>query len=254
MLPSISILSEVYYFEIEVNYPPHFRYYEYFSIIFVIGYSLVPAALPITGRGKKVLENYVTEFEILKKLMYFAVPLLIVILLIVALTYQPEKPNVSYILLSGIILIAGATLLRFFSNLLHKDFRFYYARGCLRFMSKESDQTNKFYYFVMAINSYDKYLKRNLKLQINSIDNIYSKIMSDPNIEKCKLIKLVGEAFENNDKLEPIKCMSDFLGIRDTEHFLIKEPIVDKIKGWASFLAVIIPVIISIIQLIRASA
>ena len=120
-------------------------------------------------------------------------------------------------------------------------------------MSKETDETNKMNYFIMALNSYNKYLKRNLKLHISNINNIYSKIISDSIVDKYELIKSISTAFESNDKLKPIKYISAFLDAKNTEQFLTKEPLGDKIKEWGTFLAVIIPIMISIIQLLKAS-
>ncbi len=259
ILPSfyyISVPFFINYLQIEVNYTAGF-YSELVIILIILIYSLLPATLSAKKHFKiRTFEKYVIEFGFLKKSMYIGIPLLIAIYTYVGVysaPYNPENPDYSYTLLGGLLLIVGSTFLRIISNISQTNFRFYYARGCFHLMSKETDETNKMNYFIMALNSYNKYLKRNLKLHISNINNIYSKIISDSIVDKYELIKSISTAFESNDKLKPIKYISAFLDAKNTEQFLTKEPLGDKIKEWGTFLAVIIPIMISIIQLLKAS-
>ena len=198
---------------------------------------------------KENVQDLVIEYEFLKKLMYVGVPLLIIIL-IVFLRSSQEKPNFSFALFPGLTLIVSGGLLRILSNITKKDFRFYYARGCFQIYQKKTDEAEKMYYFMRALNSYNKYLKRNLKLQISNINNIYSKIISDSILEKHEFIKSMSNAFQSDNKLKPTKYILNFLNIQNTEQFLTKEPLWDKIKEWGVFLAAVIPVVISIVQLL----
>jgi hypothetical protein len=121
------MLSEIY----PVIPPIYLGYYEPGMIIIVLVYSILPTALSTKKHFEVIgFENSVIEFEFLKKLMYVSLPLLIIIMLIFLRLYVPENPNFSSVLFPGFTLIAGSTLLRIFSYVSKKDFRFYYTRGC----------------------------------------------------------------------------------------------------------------------------
>jgi hypothetical protein len=182
--------------------------------------------------------------------MYVGLPLLIIIMLISISTYQPESPNILSILLGGLILIVGATLLRIISTTIRKDFRFHYAKGCFQLLSQNADKAEKIDYIIMALNSYNKYLKRKIKLQISNINNIYSKIIADPLIDESEFIKSLSTAFQSDDNLQPTRTILNFLDIQNSQEVLTKEPLWEKVKEWGAFLVAIIPVAISIVQLV----
>jgi len=95
---------------------------------------------------------------------------------------------------------------------------------------------------------YNKYLKRVLKLQINNVDGVTSKLLSDSKVDKNKAIESIYHAFEGNDTFQPITCISTTLDIQETEKFLVKQPVAEKIKDWTTYIiATIIPFIVSII-------
>jgi hypothetical protein len=90
---------------------------------------------------------------------------------------------------------------------------------------------------------------RTLNLEMNDAKKIYSKILSDYNMNKNESILKITESFDSNDKLEPIKCLSKILNVKDTETFLVDESIGKRIKDMAIFFATIIPVAVAVIQL-----
>jgi hypothetical protein len=105
---------------------------------------------------------------------------------------------------------------------------------------------------VRALNSYNKYLKRTLKLQINNIDQICSKIISDHLLDKPEFVYSIWSGFQDTDKLMPTTLLLNMVGIENREQFLKKEPLLDKIKEWGALSAAIIPLVISVIQFILA--
>lgn len=251
ILPSFGIASEIYYLETRESYPSYLRYFEIIIVIIFLIYILLPAGLSTKTYFRiRGLETSIIEFEFLKKIIYVGLPLLIIVMVVFLQSYQPEDPNFSYALFSGLILIVGGTLSRVIINVSKKAFRFYYAKGCLALMSKEADETNKMNYLIMALNSYNKYLKRNLSLQITNIDNIYSKIITYSIDDKTEMIYSICSSFLSNDKLKPIKYISTIFDPQNKEQFLSKESLGSKIKEWGVFLAAIIPVLISVIQFV----
>jgi hypothetical protein len=253
ILPSIAMFSEIYYLEIGRGYPSYLGYFEFITVIILFVYALLPVLLPSKRYFKsQSSENLVAEYEFLKKLMYVGIPLLVIVMIIFLRTFQPERLNFSYALFPGLILIVGGALLRIISNTAKKDFRYYYARGCFHLLSKRGDRAEKMSYLIMGINSYNKYLKRTIKLQISNINKIYSKILVDSLLDKKDFTSSISSEFQSDDKLKPTKYLLNMLN--RTDDILTKEPLWDKIKEWGAFLAAIIPVVISIIQFLFSTS
>ena len=74
-------------------------------------------------------------------------------------------------------------------------------------------------------------------------------INSDPK-KKDEIIKSIYEYLGGEDRLKPATYLSTFYRIPDTEQFLVKESLVQKLKIIGAFLVAAIPIVISIIQLV----
>jgi hypothetical protein len=246
-LPIILMSLEIYLAETDVSYP-YLIHIESILLIVFIFYCIKPIIIP-PKKYPKIgrLKNLVIEFEFLKRLLYISFPLFLIFMVIFAFTVNPVERDVTYFLFPGFTLIVVGTFLRIMSNIIRKDFRYDHANGCLYLSTASKDQTTRTTYLLEALNSYDKYLRRIVHHQINGISKIYSKILSDSVNSKDEIIKAISAAFESVDKLEPIKYISTYLGERE---FLTKEPLAEKVKEWAKLLAVLIPIVISIIKLL----
>jgi hypothetical protein len=246
ILPFSLIFSEILYIETEAGYPIYLKYFEITVVTIIIIYILLSI---YEKYWKKNEINLVKEFEFLKKLMYIGLPLLIIVMLAFINTNNPVNPNWSYPLFSGLILIVSSTLSKIILSVLKRDFRFYYAKGCFSFLMKRKDDSEKMRYLVMGINSYNKYLKKNLKLQINNINNLHSKLISNFILHNSLFVDSLSKTFHTDNKLLPLSYIIDFLNL-ETEQFLIEESLWEKIKDWGAFLVAVVPVVISIIQFI----
>jgi hypothetical protein len=60
---------------------------------------------------------------------------------------------------------------------------------------------------------------------------------------------LITASFKDNDKLEPVRCLSSIIKLPDKEQFLVEKQLKGKIKHAVTILTAIIPVVISILQL-----
>jgi len=60
----------------------------------------------------------------------------------------------------------------------------------------EEDDYKKIKYFLMGLNSYNKYLRRKLRLEIKDIKKIHSKFVYAKTTEKHEIIKSVRESVE----------------------------------------------------------
>jgi hypothetical protein len=63
-----------------------------------------------------------------------------------------------------------------------KDLGYQIAKSLFHSSMGEVDESKMAQYFINAIKMYDKYLRRTLNLEINNVKKIYSKILSDINI------------------------------------------------------------------------
>ena len=131
-----------------------------------------------------------------------------------------------------------------------KELGYYIAKSLFQIITQETDESKRAEYLIKATKIYDKYLRRALNLEINNAKKIYSKILSDFNLNENESILMISKSFDSNNKLEPIKCLSKIMNVKETETFLVDESIGKRIKDMAIFFATIIPVAITIIQLL----
>jgi hypothetical protein len=122
-------------------------------------------------------------------------------------TLTTKYPNIywSLILLPVFILtfvVVPGGLLWIILRVVRKEFRFYFAKACFIIISKEEDDYRKIKYLLMGLNSYNKYLRRKLGLEIKDIEKIYSKFVYAETTEKQKIIKSVCESVEVGDRLK----------------------------------------------------
>src|SRR5438876_6914483 len=84
---------------------------------------------------------------------------------------------------------------------IRRDFRFQLAKACMNVIENKKDEVNKIYYLMLGLNSYNKFLKRNLKLQFDDA-SVCSKIISSS--DKNQSLNLITASFKDNDKLKPV--------------------------------------------------
>jgi hypothetical protein len=134
---------------------------------------------------------------------------------------------------------------------IRKDLGYYIARSIFQTITQESEASKKAKCLIKAIRLYDKYLRRTLNLEFNDAKKIYSKILSDPNLNENESIQQISESFNSSNKLEPIKCLSKIMNVKDDKDpFLVDESIGKRLKDMAIFFATIIPVVVTVIQLL----
>ena len=131
-----------------------------------------------------------------------------------------------------------------------KELGYYFAKLLFQTTIHEKEESKKAEYFVKGTRIYDKFLRRTLNLEINNSKKIYSKILSDPDLNKNESMQLISDSFESKDKYEPIKSLSKILNVKNYSTFLVDESIGKKIKDMAIFFATIIPVAVTVIQLL----
>ena len=105
-------------------------------------------------------------------------------------------------------------------------------------------------YLFLLLDSYNKYLRRNTKFEIKDINKIYSQILYADEVERNRIINSICESLGDNNRLELARFLSTIYKIPESELF-VKEQLLQKLKVVGAFLAGAIPIVISIIQIIR---
>lgn len=245
---------------------------EAIRLIFFIAFLGVLVALTylLVRRFNKYLplsEHLILSYNLSFKILFIAVALLIFFMVIsnvdiklLGEEYPRLKGYIKYIssdpfkspsrsMLAFIIVFEG--YLRILPLLAVKRFNFYYAKTLvgISLYGQKEDEVKRIKHLLVGIDSYRKYLRNRLGLDIDSA-KVYPKITTLVPEERNELIKSMHDAFsEDADKLKPIVCLTTFLNIPSTET-LVKEHARDKIKQLSLLLIPIITVIISVFNLI----
>jgi hypothetical protein len=99
----------------------------------------------------------------------------------------------------------------------------------------------------MGLNWYNKFLKRNIGLQINDITGIYSKVITDSSLNSNKTLVSMSESFASEDEFEPLRYLSVFFPDTKKEQILARESIRTRIQESSDILIPIITVTLTII-------
>jgi hypothetical protein len=228
-------------------------------VVMVLVYPPYPAPFSIEKYFiKRGFESAVSEFELVRKILYVAIPLLIfftVIDLLRPLFEQFVSDEIVSTLTNNIVFYSArgflfltvlAGLLKMVFALSRKRFRLYFAKGCLSITKSSNDEVEKMEYLIKGLDSYNSFLKRHIKLGINELKKIYSKITTLPAKEKSDTVNRIISSFESGDTLEPVRYLSSLH--ESKELFLVEESFEQKIKLQVTYAAGIIPVILTVIQ------
>ena len=230
-------------------------------VVMVLIYPPYPAPFSIEKYFiKRGFESAVSEFELVRKILYVAIPLLIfftVIDLLRPLFEQFVSDEIVSMLTNNIVFYSArgflfltvlAGLLKMAFALSRGRFRLYFAKGCLSITKSSNDEVERMEYLIKGLNSYNSFLKRHIKLGINEIKKIYSRITILPAKEKSDTVNRIITSFESGDTLEPVRYLSSLH--EGKELFLGEESFEQKIKLQVTYAAGIIPVILTVIQFV----
>jgi hypothetical protein len=133
-------------------------------------------------------------------------------------------------------------------SFLRRDFRFIMAQRCMDVANEEANKVEKINYLIAGLSWYNKYLKRNFDLEFDE-KRVASNIISSSS-DKNQIVKTIEKSFNEDslDRLKPASCLSTFANLESKEQFLIDKKISTKIKEVGTFIAVIIPVLITVLQ------
>src|SRR5581483_4425509 len=144
------------------------------------------------------------------------------------------------------IIVSGAFLKLLFA-LAKPEFRLYFAKGCFKIIKRKQNEADKMKYLIKGINSYNKYVKRWMNLQMSELTKIYSKISSISQGERGKIIDALSASFDKgSDNLEPMKILLPFSKLTE-EDFLVEQRAGEKIKDLYTLLLPVFTIIVTLI-------
>ena len=259
-------------------------------VLFIILFVFPPYPFPISFKlyfKERGYENAVVEYEISKKVLYVAVPALIILIVLtspiveaaimnygVNLTAVAQDPNFRNAL-NYLILVVFAGALKVMFVLLRRDFRLYYAKGCFKkiILQRNLNEVDIVNYVKKGLVAYNSYLRRNLNLQIRSLEDVVYKISVAEQKDRNIMIGQLSISFNKDDRqtmeyyqqiqdrlqnnkigvenltLAPLRKLYDYSQPIEPNKFLIQLSFVDKIKDGIAFVATIPPLVIAIIEM-----
>lgn len=296
VMPALVVVTVIHHSQLSVFFLQYSQYKEleweksYWSyfVLFVQGAFIVilllypPYPAPFSSERyfrDRGFETAVVEYDYVKKILYVAAPLFIIITLVpffqtqldpyvrdyLSVNLDEQLQHPAFRISQGIIfLIVFAGSLKLIFAVVRKRFRLYYAIGCFKIIRNwddrrvQKDEVQKMSYVIKGLDSYNMYLQRHLDLHINDIKSIYSKIGRLPLKRKNEAIRKISDIFLSDEmdtnSLRPARFLYSFStgrrepGVADGR-FLTTQSLFDKIKDLAAFAAIIIPLGIAMTEL-----
>jgi hypothetical protein len=273
ILPSLLVLSQIaddtlsFFIKGEKKHTMSVQYIQYVNsqiyLLYVITYFQYSALIVIlilypffsfvysseTYFRKRGYESTVIEYERIKKIIYLLLPFSILYIYTIFWEKLPQifyqniyVVPVQYLLLAATLVVASA-LLKTIVQISKKDFRFYFAKACIKLACKREDEVEKMKCLIKCLKGYDKYLSREFRLQLN-VSKIYTGIINSPMKERSELSHLVYQAFEGG-KLDAVNYLSNHF--KDNEDFISRNSLGNELQQLGNVLGWIISAILGII-------
>ena len=96
-----------------------------------------------------------------------------------------------------------------------KEFRFFFVKGCCELLKREKNYFNRIEYLFLALDSYDKYLQRRLKIEIQGLEKIISNFISSSIEQREEIIGSICKSLER-DRLQLAIYLSTLTGPSET--------------------------------------
>lgn len=255
VMPLLVVLSVIHYNQITIFFTKYSQYHEleweknlafYITVIVQIAFVATlllypPYPAPFSAEHyfrERGYNSAVVEYDYVKKILFVAVPLFIILTILplvgpqlqplvnnyVLLNLETQFQNPAFKISQAIVfLIVFSGLLKLIFAIGRKKFRLYYAIGCFWTQPKANghprpitrkDEVQKLGHLIKGLNSYNMYLHRHLNLHISGIGAIYSKISTLPRSKKDQVIEGISESFwperVKTDSLDPARKLYEF--------------------------------------------
>jgi hypothetical protein len=200
---------------------------------------------------KKGFGPAIIEYHLVKRILYIEIPLFIFFLAFyytsfLVPSYLWPLSWLSFEIQAALQYSVMAGTLWLFCLTIKKDFRYYLTRAYVKTIPDNNDDVEKMNWLIMGLKAYNKYLLRIFRLQINTT-KLYSTLIIESKVHISDRVKLISESFNDKDKLAPARRLSEIINGQKIEEFLAKPSKRD--ITWDTFAGVILPVVITILQL-----
>lgn len=130
---------------------------------------------------------------------------------------------------------------------------YYLAKANIIMSIKRESDVASLASFINALDSYNQYLRTNLKITIANIQTVYFDMLCElPQIQKEKRI-LFSKVF-NGDKLAPLREIREIMEAKDKEGFLLtRHKFEMDSKSLLPIIASLIPIIYALVRAILGS-
>jgi hypothetical protein len=153
-----------------------------------------------------------------------------------------------------LFLIVVSGVLKMIFARARREFWLYYARGCFVQMQDAKNEMDEIRYLVSGLNSYNLYIRRQTKLEIKQLSQVFSKIASLETVKKNDFIGKLAFFFSSdtlvkNNTLNPLKEISKLLNTSESE-LLVGQSLKNRLMEWGAAAAVFIPLTIQTVTFI----
>ena len=209
--------------------------------------------------GIRDIQNRIHGFEFINKLLYVVVTVFLILSAFIIIdNVKLHKGILDYPILKAayitLSMYVGFWIYWVIRTSHSRTFSFYFARACSEVISVKMYEVDKIVFLDKSLKSYNKYLRKNINLQINNSSKICSEIICPSIRQHSKKIlsamNVLPQTFRSRNKLSPIKYLATLFDINNLGQFLIRPPAAQKIKEFIPIFTAIVSTIIAIIQLI----
>jgi hypothetical protein len=146
--------------------------------------------------------------------------------------------------LSGAVIALVIAVIAMGIHFVSQDFEFHVAKMSVHVVGKTDKNEDKRMRFLrIVLNSYNKFIEKKLRLEYDTA-RVFSMILTAT--DKDKKIKEIVGSFDGGDKFKPVTSLSD----DKSEPFFVRKRLWTNVNEVGTFLAVIIPALIAIAQVI----
>lgn len=224
---------------------------EFVLFITVIGYT-IPYGLYLRREKPKTAKNYlrwmgakyiVNERILFKNMLLGGIVFFILSIMILAIDFQTnDMPDTSsfkftsgqlygmaLLFSSFFIILTCSDILRLQNS--RQDFRLYFSRYYLEIALEEDDTKNIRSFFEKFLFLFNSHAKKELKLRITKLNEIYRRFVLKTDSEKLKLVKKLTKSLEENNERKTILILAEFIET-DPEELVKKTSIKDLLEEY----------------------
>jgi hypothetical protein len=206
--------------------------------VFIANFVYGVYAIRYTGDNYVTKKDYwkaIIEFEFIKKVLFIGLPILFVLEVLLLYRYYTTSLldyDISVALYAFTIALFFGGVVRILVQVVKRDFRYYFAKGCCKIAIKRTDEFEKIKYLFLTLDSYDHYLRRNTKHGIKDIRKVHSVLLFTFN--KDEILKSIYNSLDG-DRFKLAEYLSKLFDIPKAEVFGI-ESLLQKLKSIGIFL------------------